>query len=188
MSTAVHPELEVGRVYRTLQLRAWGANPTRLARRLEANGTLVSLGYGLWLAPRMTRFGRAPATDEVLLDAFLDGTPWVKTGPVAWNALGLGTTSLFAHPLVYNGKRTGRFVIGGRTFDLRRQTFPVNPPKEWFVVDLLRHTDASGVDREQVVRALAACREGFDAVVLRDMAARFGTRKEQDALARALAL
>lgn len=187
MSHAVHPTLEPGRLYRTAHLRGWGANPTRLARRLEASGALVSLGYGLWLAPRVTRFGRAPADDEALLDAFLDGTPWLRTGPVAWNALGLGATAMFAHSLVYNTKRTGRFVIGGRTFELHRQAFPVDPPPEWFVVDLLRHTDAAGIDLDDVVRALSLRRERFDASRLRDMAARFGTRREQDAVARALA-
>ena len=141
----------------------------------------------MWLAPARTRFGRAPATDEALLDAFLDGTAWVKTGPAAWNALGLGATALFAHPLVYNTKRTGRFNVGGRTFDLHRQAFPKDPPVEWFVVDLLRHTDAAGLEREDVVRALALRRDRFDAGRLRDMAARFGTRAEQEAVARALA-
>lgn len=186
MRAAVVP-LEAGRVYRTGHLRAWGANPTRLAQRLEAAGDLVSQGYGLWLAPRTTRFGRAPATDEALLDVFLDGTPWVMTGPPAWNALRLGSTALFAHPLVYNTKRTGRFVLGGRTFDLRREAFPVDAPAEWFVVDLLRHADTVGLAREQVAAELARRRDQFDASRLREMAGRFGTRAVQDAVYKALA-
>jgi hypothetical protein len=184
---AAQVDLEPGRVYRTAHLRAWGANPTRLARRLEAGGALVCLGFGLWLAPRANRFGRAPAADEALLEAFLDGTPWVRTGPSAWNALGLGSTALFAHPLVYNTKRSGRFVIGGRTFELRREAFPPNPPPEWYVVDLLRHADSAGVDRQQLIGALRRRRDRFDVARLREMAGRFGTRAERDAIARALA-
>ena len=45
--------------------------------------------------------------------AFLDGGRFVFTGPERWNALGLGTTALFATPLVYNTRRSGTFELGG---------------------------------------------------------------------------
>jgi hypothetical protein len=168
--------LDPGAVRRTAWLRRWGANPTRLAQKLEASGLLRRLGRGLLYAPRTSRFGEVPPSDEALLAAFLDGTPYVVTGPPRWNALGLGATALFAHPLVYNTRRTGSFKVGGRTFDLRRVAFPSDPSPEWFVVDLLRHANAAGVDRQELVRHLAArVRSGqFDAERLFDMAARFG--------------
>jgi hypothetical protein len=168
--------LDPGTVYRTAWLRRWGANPTRLAQKLEARGLVRRLGHGLLYAPRTGRFGEVPPSDEALLAAFLDGTPYVVTGPPRWNALGLGSTALFAHPLVYNTKRTGRFQIGRRTFELRRVAFPADPSPEWFVVDLLRHADAAGVSREDLVRNLAqrVQRGGLDIDRLFDMAARFG--------------
>ena len=43
--------------------------------------------------------------------AFLDGGPFVFTGPERWNALGLGTTAMFAVPL-YITKRDGTFAFG----------------------------------------------------------------------------
>jgi hypothetical protein len=52
--------------------------------------------------------------------AFLDGGPFVFTSPERWNALGLGSTAVFAAPLVYNTKRSGAFELGGRRFVLRR--------------------------------------------------------------------
>ena len=181
--------LDPGTVYRTAWLRRWGANPTRLAQRLEARGLVRRLGHGLLYAPRTGRFGEVPPSDEALLDAFLDGTPYVVTGPRRWNALGLGSTALFARPLVYNTKRTGSFDVGGRTFELRRVAFPANSPAEWFVVDLLRHADAVGTDREELVGHLAQrVRDGrFDVDRLFDMAARFGSADALEAVRRAVA-
>ena len=103
--------LDPGTVYRTAWLRRWGDNPTRLAHKLERRGLVQRLGHGLFYAPRKSRFGDVPPSDEALLDAFLDGTPYVVTGPHRWNALGLGSTALFARPLVYNTKRTGTFCL-----------------------------------------------------------------------------
>jgi hypothetical protein len=172
--------LEPGAVYRTAWLRRWGANPTRLAQKLEARGLVRRLGHGLLYAPRTGSFGEVPPSDEALLTAFLDGTPYVMTGPTRWNALGLGSTALFAHPLVYNSKRTGSFDLGGRTFEFKRVAFPAEPCAEWFVVDLLRHADAAGVDRRDLVRNLVRrVRDGrFDTDRLFEMASRFGGPSE----------
>ncbi len=185
--------LEPGAVHRTAWLRRWGRNPTRLAQKLEARGLLCRLGHGLVYVPRASSFGDVPPSDEALLAAFLQGTPYVVTGPPRWNALGLGSTALFAHPLVYNTRRTGTFTLGGRTFDLRRLPFPTAPPPEWFVVDLLRHADVAGADRCDLARNLAVrVREGrFDVDRLFEMAARFGGPAEiatvRDAVTRAAA-
>lgn len=174
--------LEAGRVYRTAWLRRFGDNPTRLAQKLEDRGLVRRLGHGLFYAPASGRFGEVPPSDQALLDAFLDGAPYLVTGPPRWNALGLGTTALFVHPLVYNTKRTGRFRVGQRTFDLRREGFPAEPTAEWFVIDLLRHADEAGVDRRDLGEHLArALRRGrFDLDRLFEMAARFGSRREVD--------
>jgi len=194
MAQTQHIPVEAGRVYRTGHLRRWGANPTRLAARLERSGVLRRLTHGLYYAPRRSKFGEVPPSAEALLDAFLQGTAYVLTGPSRWNALGLGSTALFRYPLVYNMKRSGRLNIGGRTFDFRQIAFPAAPPAEWFVVDLLRHTREAGVSEamlgENLAHALSEGRFDGDKLVL--MAARFGRRQEQDtvqnALRRALAV
>lgn len=180
--------LTPGAVYRTAWLRRWGANPTRLAQKLEAHGLVRRLGHGLLHAPRTGRSGEEPASDDALLAAFLDGTPYVVTGPARWNTLGLGSTSVFDHPLVYNTKRSGTLHLGGRTFELRRVAFPSDPPAEWFVVDLLRHADAVGADREAIIRTLAARLQEnrFDTGRLQQAAEQFGRRLEVDAVRRAV--
>lgn len=178
MSSPAHPQLETGRVYRTRDLARWSANAPRLAKRLVAEGLLQPVAHGLFVHPRKGRFGHVPPDDAEVLRAFLDGGPFVVTGPERWNALGLGSTAMFAAPLVYNTKRSGRFVFGGRPFELRRVAFPEKPSPEWFVVDLLEHAEQAGASRKEIGRALASAvkRGRFARDRLREMAARFGTR------------
>lgn len=178
MSTAAQPQLEPGRAYRTRDLRRWSANPTRLARRLVDEGKLREAAHGLYYAPVPTKFGPAPVAGEELLRAFLSGEPFLVTGPPQWNALGLGSTAMFAVTLVYNTRRTGEVVLGGRRFLLRRVYFPEDPSPEWFVIDLLQHHDMAGVAlselREGLVGTLRLGR--WDRERLREMAETYGTK------------
>jgi hypothetical protein len=178
MKTPRQPEFEPGRAYRTRDLRPWSANPTRLARRLVDEGKLREAAHGLYYAPRPTRFGPAPAFDEELLRAFLGGEPFLMTGAPYWNALGLGSTAMFAVVLVYNTRRSGEFRLGGRRFLLRRVYFPEKPTAEWFIVDLLQHHDMAGVGlsvlREGLIATLRSGR--WDRARLREMAETYGTK------------
>lgn len=178
MSTAARPQLEPGRAYRTRDLRRWSANPTRLARRLVNEGKLREAAHGLYYAPVPSKFGPAPAADEELLRAYLCGEPFLVTGPPHWNALGLGSTAMFATTLVYNTRRTGEVVLGGRRFLLRRVYFPEDPTPEWFVVDLLQHHDMAGVALSELREALAATLQlgRWDRERLREMAETYGTK------------
>jgi hypothetical protein len=175
---AAQPILEPGRVYRTRELAAWGRNAPRLAKRLVEHGELVPLAHGLFACFKPSRFGPVPPRDEEIMRAFLDGGPFVFTGPERWNALGLGTTAMFSVPLVYNTKRSGAFTFGSRRFLLRRVAFPENPPAEWFVVDLLEHADQAASSSAEVATALARALSlgRFDGERLREMARRFGSR------------
>lgn len=183
------PHLEPGRVYRTRDLSAWGANAPRLAKRLVREGQLVRLAHGLFARPKRSRFGMAPPSDEELMRAFLDDSPFVFTGPERWNALGLGATALFAQNLVYNQKRSGTFDLGGRRFLLRRVAFPENPSPEWFVVDLFEHAGQAAVAPEGLEAALVRelRRGAFDRARLRDMATRYGTKATSRRIEAALA-
>jgi hypothetical protein len=113
--------------------------------------------------------------------AFLGDAPFVFTGPAYWNALGLGTTALFAAKLVYNTKRTGNFRFGGRGFVLRRLPFPMHSDPEWYAIDLVEHSDMAGVARDVLTaglrRAVAEGRLSYDRLVKR--AAEYGTRMTQ---------
>jgi hypothetical protein len=178
MTAAAHPELRPGQTYRTRDLARWGRNPARLARRLVREGRLREVTHGLYYTPVPSKFGPAPVADEVLLRAFLDGEPFLISGPPRWNALGLGATAMFASTLVYNTLRTGDFTLAGRTFVLRRVYFPEAPTPEWFLVDLLKHHDMAGVAlselRTNLVATLRLAR--WDIERLREMAATYGTK------------
>jgi len=187
---ARHPvHLDPGKVYRTAHLAVWAANPTRLVGRLQEEGRLQKLSHGLFYAPVKGRFGVVPPSDEALLDAFLDGTPWLVTGPPRWNALGLGSTQMFSTPLIYNTHRSGKTRVGGRTFQFRRVRFPVDPPPEWYVVDLLKNAASVGLshgDLEPRLRT-ALKEERFSPTRLVEMASQFGRRSEQDLVRRVTA-
>lgn len=185
MGIPAKPRLEPGRVYRTRDLTAWGMNAPRLAKRLVREGELVPLAHGLFAHLKRSRFGVVPPSDDELMRAFLGGAPFVFTGSDRWNALGLGTTAVFAVPFVYNTKRSGTFHFGGRRFVLRRVAFPENPPPEWFVVDLLEHADQAGASRTEVAASLARAlaRGAFSRERLREMAKQYATQATQAILA-----
>lgn len=172
-------DLVPGKVYRTRDLGLWTANPTRLARQLVRKGVLEQLAHGLFVHPRRSRFGAVPPSDSEVLEAFLDGAPFVLTGSDRWNALGLGTTAVFARPLVYNTKRSGEFVLGGRRYLLRRVRFPERPSAEWFVIDLLEHAEMAGVSRRDLEGGLvtALVQGRFNASRLRANAREYGSKE-----------
>jgi len=189
MASRAKLRLRPGRVLRTRDLLRWGANGPRLAKRLVAEEVLIPLAHGLFACPRRGRFGIVPPSDHEVMRAFLDGTPFIFTGPDQWNALGLRSTAVFAVALVYNTKRSGTFELGGRRFVLRRVAFPRDPPPEWFVVDLLEHADQAGASRTDVVIALgrALAHRRFDRGRLREMAQRYGSRATRALIEQALA-
>jgi len=177
----IHPALEPGRVYRTRDFAEWTANAPRLADRLVREGKLRKLAQGLFVHPAKSRFGIVPPSDEEILRAFLGGDPFVITGPDRWNSLGLGSTAVFAAPLVYNTKRTGKFEFGGRPFILRRPKFPATPSREWYAIDLIENADQAGASRTDLVEELAraTARGEFDREALGEMAAKYGTKETQ---------
>jgi len=172
------PEFETGRVYRTRELRRFSANPTRLATRLVKEGRLRRVAHGLFYVPVPSRFGPAPPAETEILRAFLGDSPFIISGPARWNALGLGSTSMFAITLVYNTKRSGRFLFDGRRYLLRRVLFPEDPPPEYFVIDLLQQHDMAGASLSELEQGLAATlkEERWDRPLLEQMAERYGTK------------
>lgn len=175
-------QLKRGHVYRTKDFTRWTANPARLVKRLVEQELLVQLGHGLYVHPEQSKFGPTPPTDQELMRGFLEGAPFLFTGPEKWNALALGSTAMFAAPLVYNTKRSGRFEFGGRAFELRRVKFPKKPTAEWFAVDLLENHDKAGVSLALLSDGLAKAllEKRLRARPLRDAAEGYGTRPTRE--------
>lgn len=189
MDTPNQVHLEPGRVYRTEELERSKKNASRLAKLLVEKGALVPLARGLFVHPKRSRFGVVPPSDTEVMRAFLKGAPFVFSGPDLWNALGLGSTAVYAATLVYNTKRSGNVEIGGRRFILRRLTrFPENPTPEWFIVDLFANADRAGVSTSVLTDALgrALKRGEFDRARLQEVSEKYGSKRAQALIASAL--
>ena len=134
--------LRPGRVYRRKDLARWSTAVDRHLRQLVEEGRLEKVSGGLYMAPRQTRFGPAPAETEALVARFLGDDRFLVVSPNAYNGLGLGTTQLYNAPVVYNRKRHGRFALDGRPFDFRqRASFPKRLSEEFLLVDVLHNAD-----------------------------------------------
>lgn len=143
--------LRPGRVYRRKNLAQWSTSVDRHLQQLLAEGRLEKVSGGLYMAPRETRFGKAPASDEELVAGFLGDDRFLLVSPNAYNGLGVGTTQLYNAPVVYNHKRHGLMHLDGRPFEFRRRmSFPKTASEEFLLVDLLHNLTSLAEDTETV--------------------------------------
>jgi hypothetical protein len=159
--TQLSKHLRPGRVYRRKDLAQWSTAVDRHLRQLLDDGRLEKVSGGLYMAPRETRFGKAPASDAELVAGFLGDDRFLLVSPNAYNGLGVGTTQLYNAPVVYNHKRHGLMQLDGRPFEFRRRmSFPKALSEEFLLVDLLHNLDNLPEDVETVrTRALARASE-----------------------------
>lgn len=148
--------LRPGRVYRRKDLAQWSTSVDRHLQQLLAEGRLEKVSGGLYMVPRETRFGKAPASDGELIAGFLGDDRFLLVSPNAYNGLGVGTTQLYNVPVVYNHKRHGLMQLDGRPFEFRRRmSFPKAVSEEFLLVDLLHNLTNLAEDAETVrARAL----------------------------------
>lgn len=143
--------LRPGRVYRRKDLAQWSNAVDRHVQQLLEEGRLKSVSGGLYMTPRKTRFGAAPAAPEALVEAFLGDDRFLLVSPNAYNGLGVGTTQLYNMPVVYNHKRHGEFELNGRPYDFRRRaSFPKAVSEEFLLVDLLHNLSRLAEDQDAV--------------------------------------
>jgi hypothetical protein len=162
--TAMNPlrkRLRPGQVYRRKDLARWSKAVDRHLAQLVEEGRLEKVSGGLYMVPRETRFGKAPADDQELVCSFLGDDRYLLVSPNAYNGLGVGTTQLYNAPVVYNRKRHGRLELDGRPYEFRRRmSFPKTVSEEFLLVDLLHNLARLAEDTEAVrERALGRARE-----------------------------
>jgi len=144
--------LRPGQVYRREELAQWSNAIDRHLRQFVDDGTFTKLARGLYLYPKQTVFGKAPAEDHKLVETFLKDRRFLLASPNAYNGLGVGTTQLYDKTVVYNHKRHGRFSLGGRTFDFRQKpSFPRKLTSEFLLVDLVNNLDRLAESKEEVL-------------------------------------
>lgn len=159
--------LRPGEVYRREDLARRSNAVDRHLKQLVKDGTLTKLAGGLYLFPKDTPFGKAPAEDEKLVGAFLRDHRFLLTSPNAYNSLGVGTTQLYDKTVVYNHKRHGHFSLGGRKFEFRvKPAFPRKVSREFLLVDLVNNLDRLVEDRDEVLARVKNATPSYDAARL----------------------
>jgi hypothetical protein len=149
--------LKPGQTYRRADLAQWSNTVDRHLRQAVQSGALTKLASGLYLAPRPTEFGQAPADDATLLRTFLKGGDFLVVPPGAYNALGVGLTQLQDRTVVYNHKRRGTFMLGRRAFEFRmKAAFPARLTREFLMVDLVNNLDRLGENPDELLERWAA--------------------------------
>ena len=144
--------LKPGQVYRREDLARWSNAVDRHVKQLVSEGTLTKLAGGLYSYPKKTVFGKAPAEDDKLVEAFLKDRRFLLASPNAYNNLGIGTTQLYDKTVVYNRKRHGDFQLGGRKFTFRlKADFPKTLTKEFLLVDLVNNLDQLAEAKNEVL-------------------------------------
>ena len=171
----VKKHLRPGHVYRRQDLARWSKAVDRHIKQLLQDGTLRKLAGGLYLRPKETVFGKAPAEDEKLVAGFLRDSRFLLASPNAYNTLGVGTTQLYDKTVVYNHKRHGQFYLGGRTFDFRvKPVFPRKLIKEFLLVDLINNLDRLAESRDEVLARVKERAASLDMPRLQRAAREYG--------------
>jgi hypothetical protein len=179
--------LRPGHVYRRQDLAKWSASVDRHIKQLLEDGTLSKLAGGLYLRPKETVFGKAPADDSTLVAGFLKDDRFLLASPNAYNALGVGTTQLYNKTVVYNHKRHGHFSLGGRTFDFRvKPSFPKKLSREFLLVDLVNNLDRLAEDEHEVLARVKQWAISLDAARLLRAADHYGNVKTKKFFSKAL--
>ena len=159
--------LTPGKVYRRADLTKWSAAVDRDLRALVDAGELTKVSAGVYLRPKQTAFGKAPAEDRELLEAFLKDKRFLLTTPNAYNALGVGLTQLYNRTVVHNRKRHGQFKLGNRLYDFRKKAeFPEVLSKEFLLVDLVNNVKRLAEGESVILKYVKANARSVDSNAL----------------------
>ncbi|MDO8979066.1 MAG: hypothetical protein Q7V17_07520 [Afipia sp.] len=179
--------LRPGQVYRRADLAQWSNAVDRHLKQLLNDGGLTKLAGGLYLCPKETVFGKAPAEDHKLVETFLKDRRFLLASPNAYNKLGVGTTQLYNKTVVYNHKRHGNFTLGNRTFEFRvKPSFPKTLSKEFLLVDLLNNLNRLAESQEHVLARVREDVTSYDAARLQRAARDYGNVSTKKILSQAL--
>jgi hypothetical protein len=176
----VKKHLRPGQTYRRADFERWSNSVDRHLKQLQNDGTLRKLSRGLYLRPKKTVFGDAPAKDAKLVQRFLNDSNFLMTSPNAYNALGVGTTQLYNETVVYNHKRHGFFELGNRVFKFQRKPFPPSLSTEFLLVDLVNNLNQLAEDTNKLLDRVKEKASSMDRRVLLNTARKYGrvrTRK-----------
>jgi len=84
-------KLKPGAVYRRADLQKWSRSVDCHLQEMVKDGTLEKLSGGPYYVPAHGAFGKVPADEHALVEAFLKDSHFLVTSPSDYNALGVGT-------------------------------------------------------------------------------------------------
>jgi len=132
--------MRLGRVYRRQDLDGLTTAVDRDLKTLVESGEVRKLGYGLYCRMKKNAFGEAPPDNRELVRAFLKTDDFLLTSYNNFTNLGLGLTQVYNTAVVYNHKRAGEFLLGGKRFQFRLvPAYPKVLSKEYLLVDLFNN-------------------------------------------------
>lgn len=179
--------LKPGQAYRRADLARWSASVDRHLKQLVKSGVLRKVSGGLYVFPKNTAFGPAPAADGEVVSAFLKKDRFLLASPNAYNSLGVGTTQLYDKTVVYNHKRHGEVKLGNRTYAFRvKPRFPKSLTKEFLLVDLVNNLDQLAEAKDEVLKRVIERAVASDGPSLRRAVREYGNERTKRFFERAL--
>jgi hypothetical protein len=170
--------LKPGQAYRRADLARWSTSVDRHIKQLVESGVLKKLSGGLYIYPKETAFGLAPASDKDIVSAFLMDHRFLLASPNAYNSLGVGTTQLYDRTVVYNHKRHGEFKLGGRKYAFRvKPRFPKSLTTEFLLVDLVNNLDQLAERKDEVLKRVMERAVAADKPRLRRAVREYGNER-----------
>lgn len=148
-----------GRVYRRQELGGLSTAVDRDLRTLLESGEVRKVAWGLYWRPPDSLADFTTPDQRGLVRAFLKSDDFL----VLSEHPSFGGLRLHDQALVYNHKRAGAHVLGGRRFDFRIvRAYPKAPSREYLLVDFLNHVAAFPERAELVAKGLRGRLHEFD--------------------------
>ena len=105
--------------------------------------------------------------ERELVRAFLKTEDFLLTSYNYFNQFGLGLTQVYSAALVYNHKRTGEYLLGGKRFEFRLvPAYPHKLSREFLLVDLLNNLKRLPDNTAGVLANLKTRLNEFDGALL----------------------
>jgi len=167
--------LKEGKVYRRADLLQYTNAPDRHLAALVSEGKLSKIAQGVYYVPRATVFGITPPEDKALVKAFLKDDRFLILSPNMYTMLGIGATQLYNERVVYNHKRHGSFVLGGRKFRFHnKQNFPSRLTEEFLLVDLVSYIKDLAEDKTALLENVKRKASGMNNTLLAKAVEQYG--------------
>lgn len=175
--------MKPGRVYRRQDLKSATTAIDRDLKTIVACGRARKLAGGLYCLTGTKPFGAASPEEKELVRAFLKSGDFLLASHNDFDQLGLGPTQPYDSRVVYNHKRSGDFLLGGKRFRFRIvRAYPKSLSTEYLLVDLLNHAGKFPGVADRIIENMSSNPGTPDCEKLAACLARYGSLRARDLL------